>query len=402
MAFFALLVDRVTRLSDVMSDNNETKNGLTSFMQQNNLSKDFREKVVAFLNFQATSTSRRSFDDYDERFQTLNPALMAEMRCQIFTPILRKIKLFSEQVPTEFVDALAQQIQCGPFSPQDEIIVPGTFGEALCIVLTGQVVILSSGVKRNLIMSDDPEPMFAIMAALDEKTFVRAQELASEWSAEAVLYCDIAQIDHDSFALALKETWPDGEEIMKQLARQEVYQELRADGLDAKDVLGDKIQATIWVGGIPTRYATESRLKQLLGKFGKIKSATVRVKTERKSWAFVTFESERNAAAVLKDNIKVYGELDDAGHDVVLKTKPAKLEQELNKQHTGALASVLEHHGSTVVELAASKTKSGHTNAAMSSGSDDSANEGEISQGAAYLIEQLLSQVRSGICPIYR
>ena len=124
MAFFALLVNQVTRLSDVMDhatrETDEQKNLVVQYMAQNQLSREFRERVVAFMNFRATSSSRQSFADDDHRFQSLSPALRGELRRLVFRPVLRNIKIFaSKDVPLQFIDALAQEIHAAPFSPKD-------------------------------------------------------------------------------------------------------------------------------------------------------------------------------------------------------------------------------------------------------------------------------------------
>ena len=48
--------------------------------------------------------------------------------------------------------------------------------------------------KRRLIMSDDPQPIFGVSATLDERAFHSAQNEFEEWSAESISYCDIAQM----------------------------------------------------------------------------------------------------------------------------------------------------------------------------------------------------------------
>lgn len=128
MAFFALLVDHVVRLSDVLDDHrrerNERKNAVVQFMQQNNLDDGFRQRVLEFMDFKTTSSSRRSFNEADPRFDPLSPTLKDEMRVLIFRPILRKVKLFDikSKVPIAFVDALARRITTGAFSPDDTIV----------------------------------------------------------------------------------------------------------------------------------------------------------------------------------------------------------------------------------------------------------------------------------------
>jgi hypothetical protein len=240
------------------------------------------------------------------RFDQLSPSLKDEMRVLVFRPILRNVKLFDIQskVPEAFVDALAMCITTSPFSPDDTIIEQGTYGNSLCIVLTGQVVISKSGVNRRLIMSDDSQPIFGVSATLDERAFHSAQNEFEEWSTESISYCDIAQIEHDAFAVALSSAWPEGKTIMRRVAREEV---LRSDGIKMTNALGRKVQSTIWVGNIPSRWATESRVRQLLALFGTIRSATVRQKTagKNKNWAFVTFDEQESAQKALKEKIEV-------------------------------------------------------------------------------------------------
>ena len=237
MAFFALLVDHVVRLrcdplpsphlryvwsasyivqcmvaestahgwlrgvvvcwcghSDVLDDHqreqNERKNAVVQFMSEHRLSHAFRRRVLDFMHFQFTSSSRRSFDDADPRFNSLSPALVGEMRTLIFRPVLRNVKLFDAQsgVPLQFVDALAHEIQSCPYAPRDIIVPAGTYGNSLCIVLTGQVVISCNGERRRLILSEDRQPIFGISATLDERTFHRAQNEFMSWDAESISY----------------------------------------------------------------------------------------------------------------------------------------------------------------------------------------------------------------------
>lgn len=227
MAFFALLVNQVTRLNDVMDhavrETRNEKNDVVQYMTQNHLTGEFRERVVSFMNFRATSSSRRAFDDDDPRFQTLSPALRGELRQLVFRPILKKIKIFAgNDVPLQFIDALAQEIHAGPFSPKDDIVSLGAYGHSLCIVLTGQVVIKNNDKNLRLVVADDNEPFFGMSAALDEKTFIKAQSVFQTFTAEALSYCDIARIEHDAFAMALSATWHAGEDLMMRLASEEV------------------------------------------------------------------------------------------------------------------------------------------------------------------------------------
>ena len=350
MAFFALLVDQVVRLSDVLDNHrhetNERKNQVIQFMDQNGLDDDFRERVLEFMQFRATSASRRNFDPQDPRFVHLSPAILDEMRTRVFRPILRAVALFNEEskVPEGFVDSLAMQITSDPFSPEETIVARGTYGNALCIVLTGHVVISKLGVRRRLILSDDSQPVFGVSATLSEREFQTAQTELEDWSAESISYCDIARIDHDAFRLALAQSWPEGEQVMRRVARAEL---LRTDGLNMSNVLGDRLRSTVWVGNIPERYATKERVKQLMGQFGVIQSVTVRQKKgKNKSWSFVTFDSPESVGRALETSIDVYGETEPDGSQLYLKVKEADLESALsaNRGKGGVIAAVLLKH----------------------------------------------------------
>jgi hypothetical protein len=148
--------------------------------------------------------------------------------------VLRKVTLFSAaDVPVEFVNALSHEIRTGQHSPKELIVPPGSYGSSLCIVLSGQVVILNQMAavaaevapavkqRRRLVMSDEPEPIFGIearrartkpvchttappdccarvapaaQAALDEKAFAKGLQFFEDWAAEALTYCDVAQV----------------------------------------------------------------------------------------------------------------------------------------------------------------------------------------------------------------
>jgi CRP-like cAMP-binding protein len=366
---------------------------------------------------------------YLQRFEHLSPALVEEMRKKIFRPVLRKVRLFDidSKVPLAFVDALAMCITSNPFSPSDTIVPRGAYGNALCIVLTGQVVISRSGVKRRLILSDDGQPIFGVSATLDEREFHSAQSELEEWSAESISYCDIAKIEHDAFKLAQAQTWPEGEQVMRRVARAEL---LRSDGVKMTNALGDKVRSTVWVGNIPGRYATESRVKQLMGPFGVIQSATVRQKSgKNKSWAFVTFESPDSATRALEAEIDVYGETDGNGKQLYLKVKEADLQNALSKggaaSKGGAIAAVLVKHATESHDYAQHAPTEEHTEEAVTpassrraitkttesvpelpSASDSvgSADTDDEPIGAAYLTDQLISSMPlfEGLTPAER
>jgi hypothetical protein len=133
--------------------------------------------------------------------------------CRVVCPL-------SQDVPHDFVEALTISIRSKAYSPKDEIVPQGQYGKSLCIVLTGQVAICENGVKHRLIMCDDDEPVFGMSAVLDQTNFDASRVQVHSWSAEAISYCHVAELSHDSIAVALAATWPSGEERMHQIARQ--------------------------------------------------------------------------------------------------------------------------------------------------------------------------------------
>eukprot|EP01052_Picozoa_sp_SAG31_P021009 SAG31_NODE_1603_length_7767_cov_10.433359_4_plen_675_part_00 len=351
LCFFGLLVDRITRLSSVLEDREDVArvDDVASFLRRNNVDKAFRSRVISFMHFASTSEHSKSFADDDARFATLSPALRRELRCQIFVPVLRRVSVLQDErlVPGRFVDALAQQLRSGPYCPGEQIIVPGEYGHELCIVITGQVVLRRDGVSRDLIMANSRLNCFGMTAALlDHNMYEQARARTANWSSNAVSYCDIARIEHDSFVQALALTWPDGEPAMRKSGHAEV---LRVEGRDLKNCLGDAQGATLWIGGIPERYATTERVTQLMRPFGSVAAVTVRPKAGFKSWALVTFCSEESSkAALAAGKVEVTGEVIQDGEKVrpaMLKIRTAELENALGREKTGKIATIVRDHG---------------------------------------------------------
>jgi hypothetical protein len=102
----------------------------------------------------------------------------------------------------------------------------------------------------------------------------------------------------------------------------------------------DASNKTVWIGKIPENCADgPSALTDALGVFGKVLSVTVRRKPgDCKSWALATFLDKKAAkAATMRAGLLVR---DAVGKQVKLTIKGAKVDQELNKENTGALASM--------------------------------------------------------------
>jgi hypothetical protein len=115
---------------------------------------------------------------------------------------------------------------------------------------------------------------------------------------------------------------------------------------------------TAWVGDIPTAFlgidddTAKDRLSQLFDEHGKILGVTVRRKKDGsqrrgstgsfkvrpvyKNWALVTFDS----ALGVRKAVKAGATARVDGREVSLKVRPSRLEQELKRSDTGALAGI--------------------------------------------------------------
>ena len=94
------------------------------------------------------------------------------------------------------------------------------------------------------------------------------------------------------------------------------------------------------MGGIPdTCVRGPAALTKAFSEFGAVLSVTVRRKEgDKKNWAFVTFCDAPSMAAALVSDVAVTG---DGGEEVVvLRVKEAKVDKELKKKGTGALAGM--------------------------------------------------------------
>ena len=130
----------------------------------------------------------------------------------------------------------------------------------------------------------------------------------------------------------------------------------RSDGIQLQKVLGNKVQATLWVGSIPAAHANDDKLREFFCSYGKVQSTTVRLKAGiNKSWAFVTFVSGGAAAAVLSKEVIMKG---DDGRPVILRVQKSDLNQQLAKKKSGALSTVLQSHGSVTENSPGSPGKS--------------------------------------------
>eukprot|EP01044_Picomonas_judraskeda_P009209 COSAG03_NODE_1108_length_4802_cov_1359.085903_2_plen_749_part_00 len=106
------------------------------------------------------------------------------------------------------------------------------------------------------------------------------------------------------------------------------------------DAVAPGSATTVWVGGLPENCADDPAVvTDALKVFGQVLSVTVRAKPGHcKSWAFATFvDQASHAQAASAGSLTV---ADGAGKAVTLTLKAAKVDKELKKEETGALATM--------------------------------------------------------------
>lgn len=98
LAVFAMLLDQINKLSDVMNEEqhnfNETKNHVVAFLKRNLLPTSLQQNVIAYLHFKTHSISGRYFRDDDPRFTHLSLPMRQQIRREIFVPILKGVRVF--------------------------------------------------------------------------------------------------------------------------------------------------------------------------------------------------------------------------------------------------------------------------------------------------------------------
>ena len=98
LAFFALLLDNIVSLNNVLGHKEQSvkdlKNNLVEKMQVNNLSDELILKVVKFLNFKDSSKSGHAFDENDDDFNQLSYALRKELLREVHLPLIRDVSIF--------------------------------------------------------------------------------------------------------------------------------------------------------------------------------------------------------------------------------------------------------------------------------------------------------------------
>ena len=112
-----------------------------------------------------------------------------------------------------------------------------------------------------------------------------------------------------------------------------------SDHLSSLNRGDDTAKKTVWVGDIPEDIADSPQaLSEALRVFGKVLSLTVRKKPgDCKSWALATFV-EVHAARTATSRARLVFK-DGGGQPVKVQIRTSKVDQELNKEGTGALAA---------------------------------------------------------------
>eukprot|EP01043_Picozoa_sp_COSAG02_P004426 COSAG02_NODE_115_length_35467_cov_292.837056_7_plen_943_part_00 len=97
LSFFAVLLDQINKLNDVLgkqaAEANDVKNEVIGFMKSNGAPMDLIHSTIAFLNFKANSNSGSTVEDGDERFAPLSESLKRRIKIALFKPALINVKM---------------------------------------------------------------------------------------------------------------------------------------------------------------------------------------------------------------------------------------------------------------------------------------------------------------------
>jgi len=94
LSFFAVLLDQINKLNDVLgkaeAEANGTKNTVIGFLKQNGAPMDLIHSTIAFLNFKASSNSGSTMED---GFDVLSEPLKRRIKIALFKPALINVKM---------------------------------------------------------------------------------------------------------------------------------------------------------------------------------------------------------------------------------------------------------------------------------------------------------------------
>ena len=97
LSFFAVLLDQINKLNDVLGKQaaaaNEVKNEVIGFMKSNGAPIELIHSTIAFLNFKANSNAGSTVEDGDDRFAPLSEALKRRIKIALFKPALINVKM---------------------------------------------------------------------------------------------------------------------------------------------------------------------------------------------------------------------------------------------------------------------------------------------------------------------
>ena len=98
LCFFALLLESVNGVNNVMGEasttSNGAKNGIVQFLRTHNMSAELVDEAVSYINFYFSSLSGNSFSEDDDRFKTLSPALQDKIKVALYKDTLKAVRLF--------------------------------------------------------------------------------------------------------------------------------------------------------------------------------------------------------------------------------------------------------------------------------------------------------------------
>ena len=98
LCFFALLLESVNGVNNVMGEasttSNDAKNGIVQFLRTHNMSTELVDESVGYINFYFSSLSGNSFSEDDDRFKTLSPALQDKIKVALYKDTLKAVRLF--------------------------------------------------------------------------------------------------------------------------------------------------------------------------------------------------------------------------------------------------------------------------------------------------------------------
>ena len=214
---------------------------------------------------------------------------------------------------------------------------PGGADKAQKLLLKQSLVVL------RILFSESSYPLSKFLGELQQLVTLAQEGIVPELSKWFLLLEQVLSVigTPGSFAgLAQVNNFVGSEAYQKPSYYQKVAVENEeSDHLSSLNRGDDTAKKTVWVGDIPEDIADSPQaLSEALRVFGKVLSLTVRKKPgDCKSWALATFV-EVHAARTATSRARLVFK-DGGGQPVKVQIRTSKVDQELNKEGTGALAA---------------------------------------------------------------